>query len=70
MDRPTKVIFAFIAAGLWANAVTTLIQPAHAQAKEQAEWLGRIALQAQSIAGDLRALASGGVGCTNPKLCK
>jgi hypothetical protein len=67
MDRGSKVILAAIAAGLWVNAAMVLIRPAHADDTEV--WLGRIALQAASIASDLHTLVVGGPGCSNQKLC-
>jgi hypothetical protein len=68
MDRQTKIIFAFIAAGLWANAAVAIIRPARAENQEV--WQGRIAAEAQSIAGDVHTLVSGGIGCSNSNLCK
>lgn len=69
MDRSTKLIFALIAAGLWANIVATIIRPAQAQTSEEAVWLGRLTLELQSVAKDFHALVSGGLDCKNPKLC-
>ena len=67
MDRTTKIILAFIAAGLWANAITPLIKPAQAQSSEV---FSRIAMDTQTIAQSMKSLVEGGpVPCTNPKLC-
>ena len=66
MDKTTKIILGFIAAGLWANAVMPLIRPAQAQA----DWLGRIAVDVQTIAHSVKGLVDGGpMTCGNKKLC-
>jgi hypothetical protein len=65
MDRTSKIILALIAAGLWANAIAAMVQPAQAQA----DWMGRMTIQIQSIAHDLSALVKGGIDCKNQKLC-
>ena len=58
MDRTTKVILAFIAAGLWANAMISAVRPAMAQ---------DYGYQIRQIQSDLGAIA-GGV-CVNRKIC-
>jgi hypothetical protein len=65
MDKTSKIILALIATGLWANVVTAMVQPAQAQA----DWMGRMTIQIQSIAHDLSTLVKGGIECKNPKLC-
>ncbi len=54
-----KFVLLAIATGLWANAVTTLIRPSHADSDS---YLSR-------IAEDMLALATGGRGCKNTKIC-
>jgi hypothetical protein len=67
MDRTTKMLLAAIAAGIWVNTTATLIQPARANPED---WLGKIAVYAQSIAGDMKALVGNStLNCKNPKLC-
>jgi len=66
MDKTTKVIFALIAAGLWFNAASNLQRPAHAQQ----DALSDIKVSAQSISRSLETLISGGMSCTNPRLCR
>lgn len=55
-DKPTKIILAILAAGIWLNAATALIRPAMAQ---DAYW--------SQIASALSSIASG--DCSNKKLC-
>ena len=69
MDRTTKVMLALIAAGLWANAVAATIRPVQA-ASEREVWLGRIAVEVQSLSHDFHDLIAGGFDCKNPKLCR
>ena len=66
MDKTSKVIFALIAAGLWFNAASNLLRPAHAQQ----DALSDIKISAQSISRNLEILVLGGVNCTNPRLCQ
>lgn len=56
MDRTTKIILAFIAAGLWANAAGSFIRPASAQSSEL-----------NDIAHDVHAIYIG--TCINDKIC-
>ena len=69
MDRSTKLLLAVIACGLWANVAVSLVRPAQAQASDESVWLGRLTLEVQQLAGDFRALVSGGPDCKNQKLC-
>jgi len=59
MDRTSKIIFALIAAGLWANVMFSAIRPAFAQ-----QDYGYILRQMQR---DLSSI-SGGL-CFNRKIC-
>jgi hypothetical protein len=54
-----KLLLISIATGLWANAVTTLIRPVHADTDSYLS----------QIATDMHALARGGRGCLNSKIC-
>lgn len=56
-DKPTKIILAILAAGIWLNAATALIRPALAQENPSLTLLQR----------DFRMLIQG--GCANQKLC-
>jgi hypothetical protein len=70
MDRTTKILLAAIAAGLWVNAIGTVLRPARAD--DTGVWLGRIANELTyltDIADDVHALANGGLKCTNSKIC-
>jgi hypothetical protein len=68
MDRSSKIIFALIAAGLWSNAASSVLQPAHAQR----DVLSEIMVSVQSMAHSLETLVAGdrGRGCTNRRLCE
>jgi hypothetical protein len=54
-----KVLLIAIATGLWANAITTFIRPVHADSDTYLS----------QIAHDMHALAHGGAGCLNTKIC-
>lgn len=56
-DKPTKIILAILAAGIWLNAATALIRPAMAQDNPTLDRLQR----------DFRSLVEG--TCSNHKLC-
>jgi len=61
MTLSTKILLGLIAAGLWANAIASYVRPAQAQT-DYSLYLGE-------IARDVRALANGGRGCRNTKIC-
>jgi hypothetical protein len=74
----TKILLAFIGLGLWANAVTQWVRPAHAADRSEfylsnisrdAASLGVIAADTARISGLLDALISGGSVCRNRKIC-
>jgi len=75
MDTTSKVIFAAIALGLWANAMTSMLPKAQAQRGDPLVFdLGTISASLNSIARALDLLdrkasdiATG--TCTNRKLC-
>ncbi len=69
MDHITKAALVLIAAGLWANAIATIVRPAQA-ASEQTVWLGRMALELQSMSHDFHDLVMGSPDCKNPNLCR
>jgi hypothetical protein len=54
-----KLLLIAIATGLWANVATTLIRPVHADTESYLSL----------IATDMHALAHGGRGCLNTKIC-
>jgi hypothetical protein len=54
-----KWILIAIATGLWANALTTFIRPVQADSDTYLS----------QIAHDMHALARGGAGCNNTKIC-
>ena len=56
-----KLLLAAIAAGLWANAIATLIRPAQAS--------GQVESYLSAIEANTRALVTGGEGCNNTKIC-
>jgi len=65
MDKTSKVIFALIAAGLWFDTASNLLRPAHAQQ----DMLSDIKVSVQLISRSLETLVSGGLNCTNQRLC-
>ena len=66
MDKTSKIICAMIAAGLWFNAASNFLRPAHAQQ----DMLNEIAVSVKSIANGLHILVQGGAPCSNPRLCQ
>lgn len=66
MDRWTKFLLALIALGLWANAAGQYMRPAHAYGESPEELM---AADVKAIRVAVEALAGGGVGCTNLKIC-
>ena len=65
-----KILLAAIALGLWANAAATFVRPAHAEFETQdSSVLANIESDLQSIESAVRALAIGGRGCRNKKIC-
>ena len=65
MDKTSKVIFALIAAGLWFDTASNMLRPAHAQQ----DMLSDIKVSVQLISRSLETLVSGGLNCTNQRLC-
>jgi hypothetical protein len=65
MDKTSKVIFALIAAGLWLDAASNVLRPAHAQQ----DTLSDIKVSVQLISRSLETLVAGGINCTNQRLC-
>ena len=62
-----KLLLAAIAAGLWANAIATIIRPAHAAETDPV--LLQIEHHLSAIAKDMHTLISGGKECQNSKVC-
>jgi hypothetical protein len=64
-DRPTKLLLAIIALGLWANLAALLFQPiaALAQKDDTAMILGTVS----SIENELEQIQTG--SCPNAKIC-
>jgi hypothetical protein len=58
-QRTNKLVLIAIATGLWANAINTLIRPVHADSN----------MCLSQIAHDMHALAHGGAGCLNTRIC-
>ncbi|UPT97714.1 hypothetical protein J4G48_0006320 [Bradyrhizobium barranii subsp. apii] len=54
-----RLVLIAIATGLWANVITSLVRPAHADADSYLS----------NIAHDTHALVYGGSGCFNSKIC-
>ncbi len=54
-----KFLLLAIASGLWANALSTFVRPVHADTQSYLE----------QIATATQALAQGGGGCNNTKIC-
>ena len=65
MDWWTKFLLALIAVGLWANATGQYLRPAQAFGEPTEIMAGDV----KAIRAAIEALASGGVGCTNSKIC-
>lgn len=66
MDRWSKFLLALIALGLWANAASQYLGPAHAFGESPQEVMAK---DVKAIRAAVEALASGGFGCTNSKIC-
>lgn len=65
-----KISLAGIALGLWANAAATYVRPAHAEFETRdSSILANIESDLQSIDSAVSALANGGRGCRNTKIC-
>ena len=60
-----KLVLIAIAAGLWANAIASLVRPAHADADS---YLSDIAHDIHNVEYDIHSLVSG--GCSNSKVCE
>jgi hypothetical protein len=65
-DRTTKIILAFIAAGLWMNALVPVFNPKPVAAQDPAT-LQKIEDDLSGIKGDFHKVASG--LCLNNKIC-
>jgi hypothetical protein len=66
MDRWTKFLLAMIALGLWAHVAGQYLRPAKAFGESPEEIMAR---DVKAIRAAVEALAGGGVGCTNSKIC-
>jgi len=67
-DKMTKILLTVIAAGLWANAMTSWLKPASALADSELSIpLSSIERSVNSINSDLGSISSG--MCFNRKIC-
>ena len=69
-DKMTKILLTVIAAGLWANAMTSWLKPASALADSELSSqlsLSSIERSVSSINSDLGSISSG--LCLNRKIC-
>lgn len=62
-----KILLALIAVGLWANALESWTRPARADNSES--YLSDIRDDVSQISADVNALANGGNGCRNTRIC-
>ena len=62
-DRTSKVLLAFIAMGLWANALVSILGPKEAVA----QGITGMVVDISDIKSGVAALSGG--TCLNPKLC-
>jgi hypothetical protein len=67
-DRLTKVLWAVIALGLWANVMTSWLRPIPVFAQTSMT-LESIDVSVRSINSNLAALTIGGPACSNKKIC-
>jgi hypothetical protein len=67
-DRLTKVLWAVIAIGLWANVITSWLKPLPVFADTPLV-LDRIDLSVKSINANLTTLLIGGPACNHKKIC-
>lgn len=63
MDKTTKILLALAVAGLWANAISGTMRSASAGAIDD------LAYEIRQIRNATEAIASGGLGCSNSKIC-
>ena len=64
-----KLVLLAIALGLWANALAAWTHPAKADAASSLNAADSLVSYVSVIAHDVHALANGGSGCSNRKIC-
>ncbi len=67
MDKTTKIILAFIAVGLWANALSPLVPAAVASQADIERAMRSIKSNIGRIQSDFHSIHNG--SCSNSKIC-